>query len=293
MTASRSRTATTDKDKMNIFINEKPADITLDTEKNLGDVMSGIEQWISPSGNRIKKIRLDDKDISSDALGEIFNTNVADIKKLDVFVSSWRELAAEALEDLYETCILFNKAAFDERKNIAAEWEKSSAARFLLTDIPEISYLTSRTLTGEGLSAADFCMLIEERLRELASPNDEIDNSTAKVEQIAERLEELPLDMQTGKDQKAAETIQLFSGISEKLFRILFIFKSEGLSPGAFTIDGLSAKVFVEDFNSTLKELSSAYENRDTVLVGDIAEYELAPKLLKLFSAMKEIRGLG
>jgi hypothetical protein len=49
----------------------------------------------------------------------------------------------------------------------------------------------------------------------------------------------------------------------------------------------------VEEFNSTLKELFSAYENRDTVLVGDIAEYELAPRLLKLFSAMKNIKGLG
>jgi len=162
-----------------------------------------------------------------------------------------------------------------------------------MTDIPDVSFLASHTLAGEGLSASDFCVLLEERLRELASPSEEIENSAAKVELIAGRLEELPLDMQTGKDQKAAETIQLFSGISEKLFRILLIFKSEGLSPEAFTIDGVSAKTFVEEFNTTLKELSSAYENRDTVLVGDIAEYELAPRLLKLFSAMKNIKGLG
>ena len=276
---------------MDIFINEKPADITLDTEKNLGDVMSGIEQWLSPSGNRIKKICLNDKDISTDALGEAFRVDVADINKLDVFVSPWRELAAEALEDLYETYILYNKAAFDERKNIADEWGKSSAARFLITDIPDLSRLAGLAFSGEGLSASDFSMLLEERLRELTDPKQEIDNSTAKVELIAGRLEELPLDMQTGNDQRAAETIQLFSGISEKLFRILFIFRSEGFSIETFTIDGLSAKAFVEELNSTLRELSSAYENRDTVLVGDIAEYELAPRLLKLFSAMKDIGG--
>jgi hypothetical protein len=290
LTASRSKTAITDKDNMVIYINEKPADITLDTEKTLGDVMSGIELWISPSGNRIKNIRLEGKDISTDAISEAFSVNVADIKKLDVFVSPWRELASEALQDLYQTCVLFNKAAFDERKNIAAEWEKSAAARFLMSDIPDLSYLAGLSLTGEGLSASDFSMLIEERLRELASPKEEIDNSAAKVELIAGRLEELPLDMQTGKDQKAAETIQLFTGMSEKLFRILFIFRSEGFSPEAFSIDGLSVKTFVEEFNSTLKELSTAYENRDTVLVGDIAEYELAPRLLKLFSAMKNIK---
>jgi len=278
---------------MDIFINEKPADITLDTEKNLGEVISGIEQWLSSSGSRIRKISIDNKDIPVDALSDAFCIAISDIKKLDVFVDPWREFAAEALEDLYETCIAYNKAAFDERNNIFAEWEKSPAARFLLSDIPDVFNLAKKTLSGEGLSTAGFAALIEERLRELANPVEELDKSTAGVELITGRLEELPLDMQTGKDQRAAETIQLFSGMGEKLFRIFFILKSEGVSPEDFKIDGLSAKTFVEEFSSTLKELSSAYENQDTVLAGDIAEYELAPRLMKLFYAMKSIGKSG
>jgi hypothetical protein len=278
---------------MNIYINEKPADISLDTEKNIGEVISGIEQWLSSSGSRIRKISLDNKDIPVEALGDTFGISVNDIRKLDVFVDPWREFAAEALENLYEACKLYDKAAFDERKKTFAEWEESPSARFLLSDIPDIYYLAKRTLSGEGISTGDFAALIEERLRELANPVEELDKSTAGIELITGRLEELPLDMQTGKDQRAAETIQLFSKMGEKLFRIFFIFKSEGLSPEDFTIDGLSAKIFVEDFISTLKELSSAYETKDTVLVGDIAEYELAPRLMKLFSAMKTIGKSG
>jgi hypothetical protein len=278
---------------MDIFINEKPADITLDTEKNLGDVMSGIEQWISPSGNRIRKICLDNKEISPDALGEAFCINVSEIKKLDVFVSPWRELAAESLGYLYETCILYDKTAFNERKQISAEWEKSPAAHFLMSDIPGIFHLAGRTLSGEGLSASDFSALIEERLREFTDPAGEIDKSGPNIKLIAERLEELPLDMQTGKDQRAAETIQLFSGMGEKLFRLFLIFKSEGLSSETFTIDDVSAKIFVEEFNAALKELSSAYESRDTVLAGDIAEYELAPRFLKFYTALKNITKPG
>jgi hypothetical protein len=45
----------------------------------------------------------------------------------------------------------------------------------------------------------------------------------------------------------------------------------------------------MEEFNAALSELSAAYENRDTVLVGDISEYELAPRLSKFFSALKNI----
>jgi hypothetical protein len=274
---------------MDIFINEKPADITLDTEKNIGEIISGIEQWLSPSGSRIRGINLDGKNIPVDAMGGAFRIAISDIKKLDVFVEPWREFAAEALEYLYETCMLYSKASFDERKNIFAEWEKSPAARFIESDVPDIFCLAKRVLSGEGLSTADFTAVIEERLRELANPGEELDKSTAGIELIAGRLEELPLDMQTGKDQRAAETIQLFSGMGEKLFRIFFIFKSEGILPDVFSIDGLPAKTFIEEFSSALKELSSAYENRDTVLAGDIAEYELAPRLKKLFSAIKNI----
>jgi hypothetical protein len=104
---------------------------------------------------------------------------------------------------------------------------------------------------------------------------------------VAERMEELPLDIQTGKNQRAAETVQLFSGVSAKLFRIFFMFKSEGLSADTFFIDDLSARMFIDELNAVLSELSTAYENRDTVLVGDLAEYELSPRLLKFFSALK------
>jgi len=274
---------------MDIFINEKPADITLDTEKNLGEVISGIEEWLSSSGSRIRKISLDNKDIPVDALSDAFCISLSDIKRLDVSVDPWREFAAEAMEDLYETCIAYNKAGFDERKNIFPEWEKSPAARFLIYEIPDIFYLAKRTLSGEGPSTADFTALVEERLREFTDPGEELEKSTASMELITRRLEELPLDMQTGKDQRAAETIQLFSGMAEKLFRIFLIHKTEGLSLEDFKIDGLSVKVFMDEFGSTLKELFSAYGNRDTVLVGDIAEYELAPRFMKLFSAMKNI----
>jgi hypothetical protein len=274
---------------MNIFINTKPAEITLDTEKTLADVMLGLEQWISPTGNRIKGISVNGKETFTDALGETFCTDVKDIEKLDVFICSWRELAAEAMELLYETCILYGKASFDERTNIFGKWEDSSAARFLASDISDLYHLARHTLSGEGLILQDLTMLIEERLREIANPALEISDSETRIRIITERMEELPLDMQTGKDQRAAETVQLFSQMGEKLFRIFFILKSEGLSFETFLIDGLPARSFMEEFNAALRELSAAYEGKDTVLVGDIAEYELAPRLMKFFTALKEV----
>jgi len=272
---------------MNICINDKPADITLDTEKTLGDVLSGIEQWISPSGNRIQSISVNGQTLNEDTLPGEFGRNIKDIKKLDIAVSSFRELSSEALGVLLETCSLYGNAAFDERPNIVNDWENSAAARFLRTEISDLYDLAGRSFRGEGLSAQNLSIIIEERLREILAPAREIDSCEAMVKTIATRMEELPLDIQTGKDQRAAETIQHFSSVGEKLFRIFLILKSEGLSLDTFVIDGLPARSFIEEFNAALSELSAAYENRDTVLVGDLSEYELAPRLTKFFAALK------
>jgi hypothetical protein len=277
---------------MNIFINGKPAEIALDTERTFGDVMTGIEQWISPTGNRIQGICIDDRDIEGDALTEAFGLDIKEIGKLDVFIRSWRELAAEALGILSDYCEIFGKAAFDERWQIFESWTGSAAARFLKTDIHDIWRFTDRAMSGEGLLPGDLALIVEERLREIADPWQEINNCQSQVEIVAARMEEFPLDMQTGKDRRAAETVQLFSQIGEKLFRVFFIYKSEGLSMETFVIDDLPARVFIEEFNVALRELSQAYENRDTVLAGDIAEYELAPRLLKFFATLKNMTKL-
>ena len=272
---------------MLISINGKPADITLDTEKSLGDVLSGIENWISPSRSRIKKICVNGKELNENTLTGEFGRDIAEIKELEILLSSWCELALEALTNLLETCVIYEKAPFAERQKIISDWEGLAAARFLASDIPDIYNLSAKFFSGEGISSSDLVTLIDERLREVADPKAEIVNFEAFVKSITQRMEELPLDMQTGKDLRAAETIQLFSRTCEKLFRFFFICKLEGLSIDSFFIEDIPALTFLEEFNSALTELSGAYEKQDIVLTGDISEYELAPKVIKFYTALK------
>jgi hypothetical protein len=144
-----------------------------------------------------------------------------------------------------------------------------------------------RTLKGEGLTADQFRVLIGERIRELKDPAGELVSLETLVESIAVRLEDLPLDIQTGKDSKAAETIQLFSNITEKLFRLSSLLKLEGIIADIKTIDTTTYQSFIEEFSAALQELIAAYEAKDAVLVGDLAEYELAPRLRTFYTALK------
>ncbi|MDR2143053.1 MAG: hypothetical protein LBP29_01630 [Treponema sp.] len=139
-----------------------------------------------------------------------------------------------------------------------------------------LEILDGKVLPGKALP------LINERIRELRDPAAEIKASFPATSEIAKRLEDLPLDVQTGKDARAAETLALFSGLSEKLFRLLYILRSRGAA--AESMNG-----FLGEFGSAVKELHSAYANKDTVLVGDIAEYELAPRLLEFSSLLDSL----
>ena len=278
---------------MEIIINNNPIDITLDTEKTLGEVLSGLELWISSTGNRIQGINIDGKDIPSEDLNTVFENDIKNIKKLNISINLWRDLALEALEVLHNVCLAWENSSFEERKDLISIWEDSAAARFLVSDMADVYELCDRSFKGtENITVSSLKVFIEERLREFTDPLREIINAEALVKNISQRMEDLPLDMQTGKELRAAETMQLFSGIGEKLFRILLIYRSMGLSLEEHTIDNQNAKSFIDSFTGILAELQSAYESQDTVLAGDIAEYELSPRLLLFYDALKNFSNL-
>jgi hypothetical protein len=107
------------------------------------------------------------------------------------------------------------------------------------------------------------------------------------IDAIAARLEALPLDLQAGKDSYARETVQLFSLNSEKLLRIISYIRHDTEK----TVNGTPIKTFLADFADAVQELSSAYGNKDAVLAGDLAEYELAPRFRSLYSAFAGVNG--
>jgi hypothetical protein len=276
---------------MEICINGRTADITLEAEKTVGEILSGIDRWLEGTGSRLSGLRIDGREIDSGGLSEAFGRNPDGIGSLDIMVSSWRELAAEALLALKEICGAWGNLPFEGREEIKNRWEEAPAAAFLASEIPDMYGFARRSLAGEGLSPEYLGVLAAERLMELKDPREEINRAESLVSAVAGRLADLPLDIQTGKDGRAAETVQLFSRIAEKLFRLLFIMKSSGLSLDTLVIDNRKAKDFMDEFNAALQELNAAYESRDAVLIGDLAEYELAPRLIKFFAALKNPAG--
>ncbi|MDR2177601.1 MAG: hypothetical protein LBP20_06105 [Treponema sp.] len=272
---------------MNITIDGKQADIILEQEKTIGDVLSGLEDWLRGSGYRISGISVNGETVGEDSLDCFFNRNLSTVETLDLRTSSWAEHAVQSIASLYDVVQELENSAYAEREALRTRWIAMPGARFLKSEIPELWAMAEKTLAGEGAAPGELRGLLEERLRELENPRGELAGSGALIETLVQRLKDLPLDIQTGKDRRAAETMGIFSTLAEKLVRIFNLLKIEGLLPENITVEGAPVLDYIGEFDSILKDLVRAYEERDTVLVGDLSEYELAPRMLQFYTAIK------
>jgi hypothetical protein len=272
---------------MNITIDGKQADITIEDERTVGEVLAGLESWLKGSGYRISGLELDGKTAGPDSLDLFFNRELGAVKTMNIRTSSWAEHAAQSLAALRGFLGGLEESAFQERGGLAREWEAGPEARFIGAEFPDLHLMAEKTFAGEGLSPGELGRLVEERLRELGAPREEFEALESGVEAMALRLRDLPLDIQTGKDSRASETLRLFSALAEKIFRLFNLLRIGGFFPENLTVDGSPVREFIGEFGSALKELVQAYEGRDTVLVGDLAEYELAPRLLRFYASLK------
>ena len=275
---------------MTIKINGQVADIILDLEKTVGEVLAALEQWMDNSGHRLSGLAIDGEVVSASALETAFSREVETVNNLDIFTSPLSELSAQSLVQVYRDIDEYESLSFDEKQSYFESWNETPQARHIAEQIPDIFTVCNRAFSGE-INSGIMRSMVEERLRELENPAGELPILEQLVGEVCTRLEELPLDIQTGKDARAAETIQIFSSVAEKVFRIFDIFNVQGFSTGTIKVGEAAIPDYIGEFDSVIKEMLAAYEQQDTVLVGDLAEYELAPRLRGLITALSRAVG--
>ncbi|MDR0322873.1 MAG: hypothetical protein LBI12_00330 [Treponema sp.] len=271
---------------MEIRIDGKPADITLDNEKNIGEIMAGLEAWLGNSGYRLSGLSINGQAVNgSSSMEEIFTRDINSVQTLEIFTSSLAELTAESLQNLLADIKIFESMKFEERADFFENWKESSAANFTAEQMPDLYKIFVNSFSGGEINPQTAFSITEERLREVTAPLQEFLNLKPLLEETCTLLTDLPLDIQTGKDAKAAKTMQIFSGVSEKILRVFKQLNIQGfLSKKENNED--SFNVMLNEFLNLAKEILAAYEKHDTVLLGDLAEYEAAPMLNKLYTAI-------
>lgn len=196
---------------MKIFINGQEADITLDSEKNLGDVLTSFESECAKNKATTVNIVVDGEEVSADA----FDT-------------------------------------------------------FTQKPVEAISTLELTTITEDDVLHS---------FKDIAT----------RFGELIEAMKLISLQFQNGQDKKALVTVTQLADTVD------YFCKATALStlfPEKFAdmnIDGVAIQDFFGDFMAILTDFEEAFKNSDSVMLGDLAEYEITPRIESIISMIDSI----
>ena len=122
-----------------------------------------------------------------------------------------------------------------------------------------------------GAEAEAMASLLEMRRREIADPEGQAASGSVALASMAENLDDVAVKLQTGKDKAAMETIIRLTELLQAFMR-----------PMAWISGDEDVKKIGDDMTGILAELEEALKAGDTVLIGDLLEYEIKPRLIEL-----------
>ena len=104
--------------------------------------------------------------------------------------------------------------------------------------------------------------------------------------ELSQKMEEVPAALQAGKNKEVSESIKK---VADSIDQFCHIAALASLFPQDFQntkIDGQQFNDFFADFSPILLDFEQALQNNDTVLIGDLSEYEICPRLKAISSAL-------
>lgn len=107
--------------------------------------------------------------------------------------------------------------------------------------------------------------------------------------ELSEQMENIPVVLQSGKNKEASESIKK---VADSIDQFCHIATLATLFPEDFkdtTINNMNFNDFFADFSPILLDFEQALQNNDTVLIGDLSEYEICPRLKAISEALSNM----
>lgn len=108
----------------------------------------------------------------------------------------------------------------------------------------------------------------------------------ASLTDLSKKLGEISVLIQSGKD---GEAFSIINNLANEMANFVRNARLSALFPDVYekiTVDGKDLNTFFEDFSVILKEFEQALSEKDTVTVGDLAEYEINPRLQQIIESL-------
>lgn len=302
---------------MDIVLNGKKLDFTLENEKNLGEIINGVETWLKNSDLIITSIKISEKELLSEVTNAWKNTPIEDIARLSLTVAPTSEVHLSSLQNIVHFLEMLKQALV--KKDVHLLKELSHGYPFM---IESLTLLTKRVRSGSLRNQATIFVnlfphlneeivssrTVEEQehvravidrlhaklsaiIEEMVNPFKSLQELTEDLKTSIQDISEVSILLQTGKDREAMNTLVAFSDTLQDFLRVFLLLKNRNdMDVSNLTISNMSFEEYYNELNSVLKELIDAFHLNDSVLIGDLLEYEIAPRLEGLVQFIKRLK---
>ncbi len=179
------------------------------------------------------------------------------------------------------------KTVGDVLKAFETEFEKNGATTVGIT-------LNGKTVDASSFDEINSAPLCEDTKLELEilTQNQivqELLDEAGAFRALSEKLDELPADFQSGRDKVANLVIATLAEVVDRFCQSI---KRTAFFPQKFEafqstqIDGKTIADFFQDFTPIFSDFEQAISSGDTVLLGDLAEYEIRPRIESIADAV-------
>lgn len=292
---------------MEILVNQEPLNYTLESEESLGEVIDGLARWLKDGHYAITAIDVDDQSYPIHDRTHWQDLQVGSVGKLSVEAFSLSHVEQTTLAAIGDYCVLLERAI--DEKNVDVMKELAHELPFVRNRIEEFFPALSTTdphdriLQDDALERgevphpdarirlktqlASITTIVESRLWEHENPARELGLTLGQLVACAQQLVDVAIQLQTGGASQAMDSVVRFTELLSRAIRLLpMITRDEPGTANDLDIDRIGK--FAVDLTPFLKELQDAFEIQDGVLIGDLLEYEIAPRLARLPSLIPD-----
>jgi len=278
---------------LKIIVNKEIIDFSLENEKTVGQVFDHIKKWLEEQSFYITELWLNEEEAFLHQRQNWEERDVSTIESLKIHALTKKEQMLKDLETLGHYFRMYIQALTDKNESLLRDLAREYP--YIKANLPHIlqldEYLFDSQLNSlmENSGVLDgkidntdvenlivewqnILTLLERRRAEFVEPWEEGRRTAQTLVAMKPQLSEVSLLFQEGKDRQALELIIVLTELFSRLFRILG--QLEGLRA-----ENPELQEYVDTFRDILLELTEAIKNDDTILMGDLVEYEILDKL--------------
>ncbi|HOJ98658.1 MAG TPA: hypothetical protein PLW34_03760 [Termitinemataceae bacterium] len=271
---------------MQITINGETSTLVPDiTEENLGSFLQNLELSFEMQGSTLTSIRVNGTSLTADSLDSLWSMELEKVHTLDLETANNRELLYKAFRYSRQ---LLEKAQEQQGTWDPKEWIHSPAARLIEGQEPVLYHHMVKVLRDLPHMGEYLLELLTERETELLEAEKLLQDCLTQLSELTPRLENVGILFQTGRDKEVAQLIHDFSLTYERCLRLIsYLYTPPQQNLYLFITGEKALPAFIEELNTFLENFIQAYGNQDTILAGDLAEYEIAPRVRELCTALR------